>query len=264
MSPGSSTESYPAFARIGLRENPGKKLNQVTCPDQDSNPGHLVSQPDALTVTPQECPNQLRSATQQLSTRAGKCIEVDVDFLNMFCKQKYTIKQNIRLYYVPLKIILQSFSKTVQNTYGPEVGPYTVLMPFSYGGNSANERIPNLTGEQSDGITVFRIPPMTVSHRCHQLAEVVAVSINVSTKISQNFASVAQKTTCTVAMTASILPAVLFLISLQRDVIDATGPNVYFKPHYPYLTCTTSALNGSDVDEIIGDHQCGFRRNIDY
>ncbi|KAJ4443293.1 hypothetical protein ANN_04961 [Periplaneta americana] len=30
MSPGSSTESYPAFAHIGLRENPGKNLNQVT------------------------------------------------------------------------------------------------------------------------------------------------------------------------------------------------------------------------------------------
>ncbi|KAJ4442974.1 hypothetical protein ANN_04622 [Periplaneta americana] len=53
MSPGSSTESYPAFARIGLRENSGKNLNQVTCPDRDSNPGHLVSRPDALTVTPQ-------------------------------------------------------------------------------------------------------------------------------------------------------------------------------------------------------------------
>ncbi|KAJ4451917.1 hypothetical protein ANN_03395 [Periplaneta americana] len=53
MSPGSSTESYPAFARIGLRENPGKNLNQVTCPDRDSNPSHLVSRPDALTVTPQ-------------------------------------------------------------------------------------------------------------------------------------------------------------------------------------------------------------------
>ncbi|KAJ4440001.1 hypothetical protein ANN_08132 [Periplaneta americana] len=53
MSPGSSTESYPAFARIGLRENPGKNLNQVTCPDRDSNPGHLVSRPDALTVAPQ-------------------------------------------------------------------------------------------------------------------------------------------------------------------------------------------------------------------
>ncbi|KAJ4449105.1 hypothetical protein ANN_00500 [Periplaneta americana] len=29
MSPGSNTESYPAFAHIGLRENPGKTLNQV-------------------------------------------------------------------------------------------------------------------------------------------------------------------------------------------------------------------------------------------
>ncbi|KAJ4439255.1 hypothetical protein ANN_07375 [Periplaneta americana] len=53
MSSGSSTESYPAFARVGLRENPGENLNQVTCPDRDSNPGHLVSRPDALTVTPQ-------------------------------------------------------------------------------------------------------------------------------------------------------------------------------------------------------------------
>ncbi|KAJ4451364.1 hypothetical protein ANN_02826 [Periplaneta americana] len=34
MSPGSSTESYPAFAHIGLRENPGKtstRLVAVTC-----------------------------------------------------------------------------------------------------------------------------------------------------------------------------------------------------------------------------------------
>ncbi|KAJ4443744.1 hypothetical protein ANN_05522 [Periplaneta americana] len=53
MSPGSSTESYPAFAHIGLRENPGKNLNQVACPDQELNPGHLVSWPDALTITPQ-------------------------------------------------------------------------------------------------------------------------------------------------------------------------------------------------------------------
>ncbi|KAJ4443250.1 hypothetical protein ANN_04918 [Periplaneta americana] len=54
MSPGPSTESDPAFACIGLRENPGKNLNQVTCPDRDSNPGYLVSRPDALTVTPQK------------------------------------------------------------------------------------------------------------------------------------------------------------------------------------------------------------------
>ncbi|KAJ4449169.1 hypothetical protein ANN_00565 [Periplaneta americana] len=59
MSQGSSTENYPAFARIGLRENPGKNLNQVTCPDRDSNPGHLASQPDALTVTPQAIQRQM-------------------------------------------------------------------------------------------------------------------------------------------------------------------------------------------------------------
>ncbi|KAJ4441866.1 hypothetical protein ANN_11726 [Periplaneta americana] len=28
MSPDSNTESYPAFARIGLRKNPGRNLNQ--------------------------------------------------------------------------------------------------------------------------------------------------------------------------------------------------------------------------------------------
>ncbi|KAJ4446412.1 hypothetical protein ANN_13108 [Periplaneta americana] len=54
MSPGSNTEGYPAFAHTGLRENPGKNLNQVTCPDRESNPGHLVSRPDSLAVTPQE------------------------------------------------------------------------------------------------------------------------------------------------------------------------------------------------------------------
>ncbi|KAJ4448157.1 hypothetical protein ANN_10170 [Periplaneta americana] len=55
MSSGSSTDSYPAFAHVGLRKNPGKNLNQITCPDRKSNPGHLVSQPDALNVTPQCC-----------------------------------------------------------------------------------------------------------------------------------------------------------------------------------------------------------------
>ncbi|KAJ4431802.1 hypothetical protein ANN_20407 [Periplaneta americana] len=64
MSPGSSTESYPAFARIGLRENPRKNLNQVTCPDRVWNPGHLVSRPDALTVTPQSAALELNRSLE--------------------------------------------------------------------------------------------------------------------------------------------------------------------------------------------------------
>ncbi|KAJ4451061.1 hypothetical protein ANN_02498 [Periplaneta americana] len=60
-----STESYPEFARIGLRENPGKNLNQVTCPDRDSNPGHLVSRPDVLTVTPQYLGGRVENLNSQ-------------------------------------------------------------------------------------------------------------------------------------------------------------------------------------------------------
>ncbi|KAJ4450626.1 hypothetical protein ANN_02054 [Periplaneta americana] len=37
MSPGSSTESYPAFARIRLRENPEKHLNQDELITNDNN-----------------------------------------------------------------------------------------------------------------------------------------------------------------------------------------------------------------------------------
>ncbi|KAJ4433712.1 hypothetical protein ANN_16023 [Periplaneta americana] len=39
MSPGSNTESYLAFARTGLRENPGKNLNQINLPRPGFEPG---------------------------------------------------------------------------------------------------------------------------------------------------------------------------------------------------------------------------------
>ncbi|KAJ4427497.1 hypothetical protein ANN_25145 [Periplaneta americana] len=50
---GSKTNAQLSLRATMCSENPGKNLNQVTCPDQDSNPGHLVSWPDSLTVTPQ-------------------------------------------------------------------------------------------------------------------------------------------------------------------------------------------------------------------
>ncbi|KAJ4437962.1 hypothetical protein ANN_13901 [Periplaneta americana] len=87
MSPGSSTESYPAFARIGLRENPGKNLNQVTCPDRDSNPGHLVSQPDALTVTPQDGRH-----VADLRKRGGYPLRFDMICLDASLPSKETLR----------------------------------------------------------------------------------------------------------------------------------------------------------------------------
>ncbi|KAJ4441111.1 hypothetical protein ANN_10961 [Periplaneta americana] len=49
MSPGSNTESYPAFAHIGLRENPGKNLPR---PGIEPGPPDFAARP--LIVTPQE------------------------------------------------------------------------------------------------------------------------------------------------------------------------------------------------------------------
>ncbi|KAJ4438156.1 hypothetical protein ANN_14095 [Periplaneta americana] len=43
MSPGSNTVSYPTFAHIGLRENPGKNLNQFTQLRQQKYQNELVA-----------------------------------------------------------------------------------------------------------------------------------------------------------------------------------------------------------------------------
>ncbi|KAJ4435739.1 hypothetical protein ANN_18356 [Periplaneta americana] len=43
MSPGSSTNSYPAFDHIGLRENPGKNLIQMPPLQQKSRVLHVVT-----------------------------------------------------------------------------------------------------------------------------------------------------------------------------------------------------------------------------
>ncbi|KAJ4450788.1 hypothetical protein ANN_02218 [Periplaneta americana] len=43
MSTGSSTESYPTFAHIGLRENPGKNLNQDSNSEYNFAVGGFIS-----------------------------------------------------------------------------------------------------------------------------------------------------------------------------------------------------------------------------
>ncbi|KAJ4451040.1 hypothetical protein ANN_02476 [Periplaneta americana] len=96
MSTGSSTESYPAFARIGLRENPGKNLNQITYPDQDSNPGHLVLRPDALTTTPQvHLWADFIVAHCNLNIGSVKVIEQVSHFQYLGCNVTYEEEQDI-------------------------------------------------------------------------------------------------------------------------------------------------------------------------
>ncbi|KAJ4429732.1 hypothetical protein ANN_21936 [Periplaneta americana] len=122
---------------------------------------------------------------------------------------------------------------------------------LSYLGEQGNikniERIPNLTGEQSDGITVFRIPPMTslMLHRCRT----GAISLQ-SAEISQNFARVAQITTYTVAMTA-IDPSSSFVpIPLQRDVIVVHRSGIL--RYHMRKTVMSKQEHFSDLDVVRG------------
>ncbi|KAJ4429852.1 hypothetical protein ANN_22056 [Periplaneta americana] len=118
MSPGSSTESYPAFAHIGLRENPGKNLNQILTPKSFS----LVQ------------PRSSQTCDIILNKRYG--------FLR---------ETNKSLFRFPK---------------GSNMGNKTDISGNE--GAPGNERIPNLSAKQSDGITVFRISPMAslMLHRC--------------------------------------------------------------------------------------------------
>ncbi|KAJ4445061.1 hypothetical protein ANN_06860 [Periplaneta americana] len=110
--------------------------------------------------------------------------------------------------------------------------------------------------EQSDGITVFRIPPMTslMLHRCRTGAinlqrwwqsPSAAISESDSTEISQNFASVAQTTTYTVAITAIDSSSSFVPISLQRDVI----------------VVHRSGLTSCDVERSFSQYKSLFREN---
>ncbi|KAJ4447254.1 hypothetical protein ANN_09258 [Periplaneta americana] len=121
MIPGSSTESYPAFARNGLRENPGKNLNQhrklpsicsywvegkprknlnqVTCSDRDSNPGHLVSRPDALTVTPQRLVkcfvwSVALYGAETWTLRRSEETRIEVDMRRMECVKRSSVEKS--------------------------------------------------------------------------------------------------------------------------------------------------------------------------
>ncbi|KAJ4432191.1 hypothetical protein ANN_20807 [Periplaneta americana] len=59
-----NTDEHRAFAHnYWVEGKPRKNLNQVTCSDRESNPGHLISRPDALAVNPQVwTPHNLRLA----------------------------------------------------------------------------------------------------------------------------------------------------------------------------------------------------------
>ncbi|KAJ4446045.1 hypothetical protein ANN_12731 [Periplaneta americana] len=161
ISPGSSTESYPAFAHIGLRGKPRKNLNQVTCSDQESNPGHLVSRPDALTD------NYRRKSLEEYE-RVGDVSGSTICHTHLHYYVVWTLVTVAKssegaqgacdaMCRTPVKRHVESAELHIVDGHDH----------ISYNAIDC-ERIPNLSAEQSDGITVFRISTMTslMLHRC--------------------------------------------------------------------------------------------------
>ncbi|KAJ4444990.1 hypothetical protein ANN_06789 [Periplaneta americana] len=121
MSPGSSTESYPAFARIGLRENPGKNLNQVTSPTRIRT--HLASRPDVLTVAPQGLRDLGRIDTQHAMHMTGsvnRLRPVERSQCERKCHSAMEQRVNIKFCYKLGKTATETHGMLVQ-VYGREV-----------------------------------------------------------------------------------------------------------------------------------------------
>ncbi|KAJ4431304.1 hypothetical protein ANN_19901 [Periplaneta americana] len=76
-----------------------------------------------------------------------------------------------RLFYVAVSSEWDEGDNAGEMSRGSSTYSYPALVHIGLRENprkSLNQRIPNVTGEQSEGITVFRIPPMTslMLHRC--------------------------------------------------------------------------------------------------
>ncbi|KAJ4425979.1 hypothetical protein ANN_27605 [Periplaneta americana] len=117
---------------------PRKNLNQITCPDRDSNPGHLVSRPDALAVTPQcavsstqkflvqqhittskhQANKQLNSKQRQLFLTQPTTSNVRSEFNIDLCRS--LISADIPLYKLKNKVFREFLEKYTQHTIPDE------------------------------------------------------------------------------------------------------------------------------------------------
>ncbi|KAJ4447207.1 hypothetical protein ANN_09209 [Periplaneta americana] len=237
MSPGSSTESYPALAHIELK-NPEKNLNHVICPDRELNPGHLVSRPDALTVTPQPLEQSWKDGMDRMSPTWVLCpiqsVSLSTVPIGSSVLENQTSKwadnrqaTNFECTLTPCDLncgfLLTNSDVYYANQY---FSVCSITLPLALESGTSRWR----TEKQNTG-KFAQCPFFIIPIRCPP-----PLQVNLQPSSKQN-----QDRVCSTELVSIVRSRNMFAFSSDERAFNIES---YFR-----------------TDEIIGDHQCGFRRN---